>query len=602
MSTAPPFLNVKNSLTGRKWVARLSQNSERISDAMAQRHGISLALARILAGRDIALDQVEGFLNPQLRHDMPDPNCLLDMEILVDRLYDAIIKNQSITLFGDYDVDGATSCACLKNYLLAIGSDASIYIPDRFREGYGPNIEAITTIKQSGADLLITIDCGVTSFDALSHAKTINLDALVIDHHLAALELPPAIAIVNPNRMDDTSGLDHLCAAGLAFMVIVALNRKLRKEGYFSQAKTEPNLMSYLDVVALGTVADIVSLQGLNRTFVLRGLEVMRQRQNQGLAALCDISRVNGPVTAYDLGFLLGPRINAGGRIGQAELGADLLTNKDNFKCQEIAQVLDDLNKQRQAIEADIVQDAVIQAENLLGENQDLPVLVVTGQGWHQGVVGLVASRLKERFRRPVFALAVENDLSVGSGRSVPGVDIGSAVKEAVSQNILVKGGGHKMAAGLTCPSNNIGQFRAFMIEQLSNQVNQARSEEVLKIDAALSSAAANIDLLQEIEKAGPYGNGNPSPIFAFPSHHIHRPSWVGKGHLKFSISSPTGKKNNAYLDAIGFRLQDTELGAAIMEHNQAPFHLVGTIKANYWQGQIKPQLSLIDAVKTTAL
>lgn len=585
-------MDVTHSLSGQKWLSRASQVQIRLADKMAEDLRINPAISRILSARGVNKDNYHQFLNPKIRDDLPDPSVLVDMDILVERLKYAIEKKQKIFIFGDYDVDGATSSAILKRYLSLFLENVEIYIPDRFKEGYGPNNEAIDHIKLQGADLLITIDCGVTSFEALNHARDLKLDCVVIDHHIAPLELPPAIAIVNPNRQDDISGLDHLCAAGLAFMVVVALNRSLREAGYFENIPPV-NLLSLLDLVALGTVADVVSLTGLNRTFVVQGLEVMKQRQNQGLTALMSASGLSNEPAAYDLGFLLGPRINAGGRIGDAALGANLLTEKDPYQCRIIAEQLDTLNQERRAIEAEIVEKAIFQAEKMMGEHADPPLLIVSGEDWHKGVVGLVASRVKDRFRRPCFAIAIDKEgIATGSGRSISGVDLGTAVRQAVEAGILIKGGGHKMAAGLTLSSNKIGDLRRYLTEKLLSQVETARAQDAIKIDAALMANAAHMGFYVEIEKIGPFGNGNPSPVFVFPNHRIQWQKWVGNGHLKFTITSEAGGK----LDVIAFRIMDTPLGNALFNGGDQLFHFAGSLKSNFWQGRTKTQLTLIDA------
>ena len=439
------FLDVEHSVTGRAWHDRLDATMVRTATTIGQRSEISEILARIIAGRGIAAEDAETFLNPTLRELMPDPSSLTAMDALAARLMEAISNGEKVALFGDYDVDGACSCALMTRYLVHFGLEPEVYIPDRIFEGYGPNIGAIDQLIEHGATLIITLDCGTTSLMPVAHARARGADVLVIDHHLADHALPNATALVNPNRPDDVSGLGYLCAAGVTFMVLVATNRLLRATA------PVPDLMGLLDLVALATVCDVVPLQRLNRAFVVRGLEVMRQAKNPGIAALTLAARVTGPLGPYHLGFMIGPRINAGGRIGDAALGARLLSIADEHDAMLIAARLDELNAERQRIELEAVEEAIRVAEAEIGSGEGPPVLVLASASWHAGVVGLVAARLRERFDRPVFAIALGPDGGgTGSGRSMPGVDLGRAVIAAVDAGLIARGGGHAMAAGVT--------------------------------------------------------------------------------------------------------------------------------------------------------
>lgn len=586
------FLDVSQSVLGRAWVDRLDIAGTRLATAISQRTGISDIVARILAGRGVELDAAEAYLEPTIRHLMPDPSTLTQMDDLANRLAQAVADNESIALFGDYDVDGASSCALLVRYLAHFGLVPQVHIPDRIFEGYGPNIAAMDKLIDAGATLIITLDCGTTSDGPIAHARNRGVDVLVIDHHLSDHDLPPATALVNPNRPDDISGLGYLCAAGVTFMVLVAVNRVLRQRGDTGL----PDLLRLLDIVALGTVCDVVPLVGLNRAFVIRGLEVARRGDNRGMSALALASRVSGPLNPYHLGFLIGPRINAGGRIGNAALGTQLLSLDDEHQALVIAAKLDELNTERQRIEVEAVEEATAVAAAEIGSGEGPPVLVLASANWHPGVVGLIAARLKERFERPAFAIALHPDgTGTGSGRSMPGVDLGSAVIAAVEAGLIPKGGGHAMAAGVTLRPGDLGPFRSFIADQLSQSVATARAASALKIDAALTARGATTDLLHKIEKAGPFGSGNPNPVFAFPAHRARFPQIVGKGgHVSFTLTSEDG----ARLKAIAFRAANTPLGDVLMRDTEQPLHFAGTLNIDHYQGREQPQFRLIDIAR----
>src|SRR5215470_17374279 len=463
------FLGVERSATGRPWHGRLDDRGNARSLAIAQRHGLPDLLARILAGRNVDVDGVEAYLDPTIKRLMPDPEVITDMNSATSRIADAIVHGERMAIFGDYDVDGATSAALFASFLRIAGVDPLIHIPDRIFEGYGPNAEAIASLAARGARLLVTVDCGTTSIEPLGEATRLGLDTVVIDHHQADENLPPAVALVNPNRLDDLSGLGYLAAVGLVFLAVVAVNRELRRRGFWSAARPEPDLMELLDLVALGTIADVVALKGLNRAFVAKGLVAMRRRERVGLTALMDVSRLSGPPEPWHLGFMLGPRINAGGRIGRADLGAQLLLCADSTAAAALAAKLDHLNRERQAIELAAVAEAEAEALAALGIEEKGAVVVTASPRWHPGVVGLVAARLKERFGRPAFAIALgPGDVGTGSGRSIGGVDIGRAVRHAVAEGVLMKGGGHAMAAGVTLRKDALGTFRAFLEKALA--------------------------------------------------------------------------------------------------------------------------------------
>ena len=592
LETPRTFLDVTQSVTGRAWVDRLDSVAVRNAGAIAQRLGIPDILSRVLAGRGVAIDDAATWLEPTIRALMPNPSTLTAMDDLAERLARAIADNERVALFGDYDVDGACSCALMTRYLRHFGIEPQVHIPDRIFEGYGPNIAAMDKLIDGGASLIITLDCGTTSDGPIAHARQRGVDVLVIDHHLSDHDLPPATALVNPNRPDDISGLGYLCAAGVTFMVLVAVNRVLRLRGDTGL----PDLMKLLDLVALATVCDVVPLIGLNRAFVLRGLEVARRGEKPGLAALGLAARINGPLNPYHLGFLLGPRINAGGRIGDAALGTRLLALDDEHQSMVIAAQLDELNNERQRIEVEAVEEACATAELEIGGGEGPPVLVLASAGWHPGVVGLVAARLRERFDRPAFAIALAPDgTGTGSGRSMPGVDLGSVVIEAVETGLIPKGGGHAMAAGVTLRDGDLGPFRAFLAEKLANSVASARAASSLKVDAALTARGATVDLLHSIERAGPYGSGNPSPVFAFPAHRARFPQVVGKGgHVSFTLTSDDG----ARLKAIAFRAAGTPIGDVLLRDNDQPLHFAGALSLDHYQGREQVQFRLTDIAR----
>ncbi|WP_108397657.1 single-stranded-DNA-specific exonuclease RecJ [Devosia submarina] len=587
-----PFLDVHHSLTGRTWTNRLDIATGRTAAAIAQRSNISEILARVIAARGVTLDDAEKYLEPTIRGLMPDPSTMTAMDGLADRLARAIVDNEAIALFGDYDVDGACSCALMVRYLRHFGIEPQVHIPDRIFEGYGPNNAAIDKLIDSGASLIITLDCGTTSDDPIAYARGRGAEVLVIDHHLSDHELPKANALVNPNRADDISGLGYLCAAGVTFMVMVAVNRALRQQN----VPGLPDLLKLLDLVALATICDVVPLVGLNRAFVVRGLEIARRGDNHGIQALALAARLSGPINPYHLGFLIGPRINAGGRIGNAALGTELLTVDNEHHALAIAARLDELNAERQRIEVEAVEEAAAVAELEIGSGEGPPVLVLASANWHPGVAGLIAARLRERFERPVFAIALHPDgTGTGSGRSMPGVDLGRAVIEAVERGLIAKGGGHAMAAGVTIKPGQLGPFRTFLGDALLNQVSSARAKTALPIDAALTARGATLDLVHDLERAGPYGSGNPLPIFAFPAHRAKFVQIVGKGgHVSFTLTSEDG----ARLKAIAFRAANTPIGQALLRNPDSAFHFAGSLSIDHYQGREQVQFRLTDLAK----
>lgn len=588
------FLGVEASLSGQTWVSRLDQAGENKALSMAQTTGIPEIIARVLAGRDVTQGEAQRFLDPTIKDLMPDPSRLTDCDKAAARIVAAIARGERVAIFGDYDVDGAASSALMQRFLSHFGVTCEIYIPDRIFEGYGPNPQAIADLIGRGAQLIITVDCGSTSHESLDEAARLGVDVVVIDHHQVAAELPVCLALVNPNREDDLSGQGHLCACGVVFMVVAGCLRLLR--GSHPDTARSFDLLAELDLVALATVCDVVPLKGLNRAFVVKGLMVARQMHNVGLAALVRKAGVNGPLSPYHLGFLIGPRINAGGRISDAALGSRLLTVSDTDEADTIAERLDQLNRERQAIEVAMLEEAEAEVAVEMGAGEGPPVIVTARRGWHPGIVGLLASRLKERYRRPAFAVALDSQgKGTGSGRSIAGFDIGRMVRKAVEDGLLVKGGGHAMAAGLTVEESKLGAMRGFFEDSARETVSGLRENHRLKIDGAVAASGATIALVDLVEKAGPYGAGHPQPVFAVPSHILADVRLVGQNHVKVTLKGPDGGR----LDGIAFRAMDTPLGSALMAGRGLSFHFAGTLSADHWQGSRRVQLRVLDAAIT---
>jgi single-stranded-DNA-specific exonuclease len=587
------FLGVERSVSGQRWQQRLDQAGLNRALAMSQTYGMPELIARVIAGRGVGVADAPAFLDPTLRDLMPDPYSMTDCEGAAERIARAIDRGEHVAIFGDYDVDGASSAALLYRFLWHFGLEATIYIPDRIFEGYGPNPTAINQLIDDGAQLIVTVDCGSTSIDSLAAAAARDIDVVVIDHHQVGHELPIAHALVNPNREDDLSGQGHLCAAGVVFLVLVALHRLMRQRNDPRAASLD--LLSLLDLVALATVCDVVPLKGLNRAYVVKGLIAARHMTNPGLAALFVKAGIGGPVTPYHLGFLVGPRINAGGRIGDAALGSRLLTLDDAGKAAEIAAKLDDLNRERQEMEKIMLAEAEAEALAEYGTGEGASVIVTARDKWHPGIVGLIAARLKERFSRPAFAIAFDpSGKGTGSGRSIPGFDMGRMVRAAVDEGILLKGGGHAMAAGLTVERGNLGRLRSFFEEMAGKQVSELVEDQVLDIDGALGASGATFELIDQLEKAGPYGSGHPQPVFALPFHRILECRYVGTNHIRVSLQAMDG----ARLEAMAFRAVDTDLGRFLLSSRGDQVHVSGSLSADYWQGSRRIQFRITDAAK----
>ncbi|TWH33607.1 MULTISPECIES: single-stranded-DNA-specific exonuclease RecJ [unclassified Aminobacter] len=585
------FLDVHKSVNGLAWVHRLGLREENTALAMAQAHGVPDIVARVLAGRGVSQEDALRFLDPTVRDLLPNPRSFTDMDAAAGRIADAIARQEKVAIFGDYDVDGAASSALLKRFLAHYGIDAEIYIPDRIFEGYGPNPDAMRELVARGARLIITVDCGTNSALAIDAANEAGAQVVVLDHHQVGGPLPNAIAVVNPNREDDISGQGHLCAAGVVFVTLVRTVAMLRERG---SRTSPPDLLSFLDLVALATVCDVVPLIGVNRAFVVKGLIAMRRLGNAGLTALARVSRIGEPLNTFHLGFLLGPRINAGGRIGDAALGSRLLATDDPTDARTISETLDRLNSERQAMEQVMLAEAKNEADAELAAGNGPAVLVTASDRWHAGIVGLIAARLKEHAKRPAFAINFNpNGIGTGSGRSIPGFDLGRMVREAVERGLLVKGGGHAMAAGITVEREKLGALRAFFEEWAADDVIRLRDAAVLEIDAALSADGANFDLVDRLESAGPYGSGHPQPLLAMPRHTIADARVVGENHLRVDLRSQTG----ARLQAMAFRTIGTDLGNFLLANRGSAVHVAGTISSNWWNGQRSVQFRIEDAV-----
>lgn len=562
--------------------------------AMAQRHGLPEAICRLLAAREVDLEGVPDFLEPTLRKFLPDPSHLKDMDVAIERMVKAIQAGERIAVFGDYDVDGATSSALLLRFLRSVGANVGIYIPDRRKEGYGPNTAALLKLKEEGATVVVTVDCGVTAHEPLAEASRAGLDVIVVDHHQAEITLPSAIAVIDPNRLDDESPHKQLAAVGVSFLLAVGVNRALRGLGWYSESRPEPDLRRWLDLVALGTVADVVPLTGVNRALVRQGLRVMAERGNAGLAALADIARLREPPGAYHLGFLLGPRVNAGGRVGQADLGARLLASDDPHEVGALALRLDEFNAERRAIERAVLDQAVEHIERTYGpERQGLPAaLLVESEGWHVGVIGIVASRLVERYGRPAFVIGMDGDVGKGSGRSVRGVDLGAAVIAARQSGLLINGGGHAMAAGLTVARDQLSALAKFLDERLAPQLGAAPAIRELGIDAALTPGAATQDLVTMIERAGPFGAGNALPRFALTGVRVDYAQPVGEGHVRCTLVG----QEKGRVDAIAFRASQTPLGPALLDRAKPILHVAGALRLDRYNGRESVRLQIDDA------
>jgi single-stranded-DNA-specific exonuclease len=590
--SAPTMLGVERSVRGYRWTERLDSSRALAATAISQAHGLPELLGRVLAARGAEPHNAARHLDPTLRTLMPDPTRLQDMERAAERFTAAIRAEEPIAVFGDYDVDGAASVALIERFLRAHGQTCETYIPDRLTEGYGPTPEALTGLAEAGARLILTVDCGTAAVEAIAAANAAGAEVMVIDHHQADEALPPAFAVINPNRQDDLSGQGHLAAAGVVFLFLVATTRRLRRDGYYRD-RPEPDLLGLLDLVALATVCDVVPLKDTNRAFVAQGLKVLRLRNNQGLRALADAARIDAAPTCFTLGFILGPRINAGGRVGASSLGARLLACDDEIEARGIAAKLEAANTERKAIEERILKEAFALAENSLEEEPERPFVFLGGDDWHKGLLGLIAGRVAERFQRPSFVMALDPDgTATGSARSIASVDLGAVVRTAVHEGLLLKGGGHAMAAGFKFERQGQAALLQFLLRHLTGQVAQAAAIRQLAFDGALSARAATLELIDLIERAGPYGPGHPEPRFVFPAHRLSRVRSIKETHLRCTLHATDGGR----IEACAFRVAGTPLGEMLLSGEGLTLHVAGHLRRSSWQGRDSVELLIEDA------
>ena len=589
-NSAEAYLGVTRSLSGRLW-------RERKADAAGTRQlqleqGLSEPLARALAARGVTADTAADYLNPTLKAQFPDPSAFVDMDRAAGILVDALERKRSVVVFADYDVDGASSAAQLVRWFRAMGSDLPIYVPDRILEGYGPSPAAFQRLKAGGAELVVTVDCGAAAHDALACAAEIGLEVVVIDHHLMrGEEVPQVAALVNPNRPDDTSGQGHLAAAGVTFVLTAALNREARRRGLFVD-RPEPDLRQALDLAAMGAICDVTELKGFNRVLAAQGLKVMSAWKNPGLKALMDVAGGQGMATVFTAGFILGPRINAGGRIGRADLGARLLSTDDAVEARALAQELDGLNAARKDVEREVTEAAIafIETES---NAPDAPMLLVAADDWHPGVIGIVAGRLREKYRKPVVVVGIDRAANVGkgSGRSQPGVNLGRAVQAAYDEGLLLAGGGHAMAAGLSVRPDTIPDLRAFLCERLASEAGLAAADDVIEIDALVATRGADRALWQDFQRMAPFGPGNLEPTFALADVRVERPIPMRGGHVRVTLTDGSGGR----LKAVAWRCEGSELGKRLMVEGGA-VHVAGKLKPDDWQGRQGVELEIEDA------
>jgi single-stranded-DNA-specific exonuclease len=591
---ARAMLGVERSARGYRWTERLEPHRAFTATAISQSQALPELLGRVLAARGAEPHTVGRYLDPALRTLLPDPGRLQDMERAAERFAVAIKDGEPVALFGDYDVDGAASVALVERFLRAHGRSAQTYIPDRLIEGYGPTPEALTRLARDGARLILTLDCGTAAGAAITAANEAGAATIVLDHHQADEALPPAFAVVNPNRQDDLSGQGHLAAAGVVFLFLVATTRALRRQGYYRD-RSEPDLLGLLDLVALATVCDVVPLIDANRAFVAKGLKLLRLRHNAGLRALADTARLDEAPTCYSLGFVFGPRINAGGRIGASSLGARLLACDDDIEARSIAARLEALNAERRAIEDLMLEEAFALAGAAFAADPAKPLVFLAGEGWHKGMLGLIAGRLTDRFRLPAFVMALEPDgTATGSARSIASVDLGAAVRDAVQKGLLLKGGGHAMAAGFKLARDKQDMLLAFLQERLAQPVLHANSVRQLRIDGALSAGAATLELMDMLDRAGPYGPGHSEPRFAFPAHRVSRLRSIKEVHLRCTLHAA----DNSRIEACAFRIAGTPLAELFLRSEGLPLHVVGHLRRTSWQGSDSVELMIEDAAE----
>ena len=574
------------SISGKNWILK-KFNEEEIS-YIKTNFFLDEITSKLLSIRKIKKDHIKSFLNPSIKNFLPNPNNLIDMKKSTLRTITAIKNKEKIGIFGDYDVDGATSTALLGNFFSKLKMEYEIYIPDRKNEGYGPSVKSFEELIDNGTKLIFTVDCGTLSFEAIDYAKKRNIDVIVLDHHQSEVKLPNAYSIVNPNRFDDESNLQYLCAAGVSFMFLVSLNRELRTNNWFINNKiNEPNLINYLDLVSLGTVCDVVPLVGLNRAIVKQGLKVIKSKRNLGLKTLLDICKIETKPSIYHLGYMLGPRINAGGRVGKCSHGANLLLNSDPKEAFKLASELDQFNKERQLLEKDLLQ-------KILNETKDYsndPVLVLSGKNWHEGIIGIVAARLKDKFNKPVIIISIEDNIGKASARSIVGFDIGSLIIAATQEKILLKGGGHKMAGGFSIFVENIEKFKKFIFRKFKTINEDLTSKKPLLLDSIISPSALNLDFYNKINTLAPFGSGNPEPKFIIEDLKTINGKIVGEKHIKSVLIG----KDGASIKTISFNALENGLGAYLIKKNNKIFNIAGKLSLNEWKGQSNVEFIIDD-------
>ena len=586
----------KLSISGRNWV--LKKFSEEDLYFIKNNFYLDEITSKLLSIRKINKEEINSFLNPSIKNFLPNPNSLVDMEKSTKRVFSAILKKDKIGIFGDYDVDGASSTALLGNYFDKLNLDYEIYIPDRKTEGYGPTIKSFNELIEKKVKLIFTVDCGTLSFDAIDYAEKNNIDVIVLDHHQSEVSLPKAFSIVNPNRFDDSSNLKYLCAAGVTFMFLVSLNRELRNNNWFLQQKIdEPNLIDFLDLVSLGTVCDVVPLVGLNRAIVKQGLKIIHSKKNLGLKTLLDICKIDTKPSIYHLGYLIGPRINAGGRVGKCSHGANLLLNKDPKNSFQLASELDHFNKERQLLEKDLLKKILSQ----INFNQKDPVIVLSGKNWHEGVIGIVAARLKDKFNKPAVIISLDGKIGKASARSIVGFDIGTIIISAVQEKILLKGGGHKMAGGFSIETKNIDKFKDFIFKKFMKINESFTGQKPLMLDSIISPSAVNIEFYNKVNLLSPFGSGNPEPKFIIENLKTINGKIVAEKHVKSVLIGEDGST----IKSIAFNAVENGLEGYLLKKNNKTFNIAGKLSLNEWKGEsnvefIIDDISVIKTFKNT--
>ena len=574
------------SISGKNWILR--KYNEEYLIYLKENFSLDEITSKLLSIRQIKKDEIISFLNPSIKNFLPNPNNLIDMEKSTLRTVKAINQNEKIGIFGDYDVDGAASTAILGNYFSELDLDYEIYIPDRKKEGYGPSIQGFQKLINKGVKIIYTVDCGTLSFEAVNYAKKKGMDVIVLDHHQSEVKLPSAFSIVNPNRLDDKSNLQYLCAAGVSFMFLVSLNRELRIKNWFVQNNIkEPDLINFLDLVSLGTVCDVVPLIGLNRAIVKQGLKVLKLKKNLGLKTLLDICKIEASPSIYHLGYLIGPRINAGGRVGKCSHGANLLLNKNPKNTFKLASELDQYNKERQMLEKDLLLNILDESKNYSND----PVLILRGKNWHEGVIGIVASRLKDKFNKPVIIISEKGNIGKASARSIVGFDIGSTIIAATQEKILLKGGGHKMAGGFSIKIENIEKFRSFVFRKFLNINEDLRAEKPFLVDSIIAPSAVNLEFYNKVALLSPFGSGNPEPKFVIEDLKTVNGKVVGEKHIKSILIG----KDGSSIKSIAFNATENDLGGYLLRKNNKSFNIAGKLSLNEWKGQSNVEFIIDD-------